>query len=58
MSYGDWKDKISDFKTKDVRGLSGNFFPGLKKFAMKIEKGGRPRFSGLLFFFHNVFFYI
>ena len=39
MSYDDWKDKISDFKTKDVRGLSGNFFPGLKKFAMKIEKG-------------------
>ena len=38
MSYDDWKDKISDFKTKDVRGLSGNFFPGLKKFAMKIEK--------------------
>jgi len=38
MSYDNWKDKISEFKVKDVRGLSGNFFPALKKLAMKIEK--------------------
>ncbi len=39
MPYDEWKEKITDFQTKDVRGLSGNFFSGLKKFAMKIEKG-------------------
>lgn len=39
MSYEDWKDKTSEFKVKDVRGLSGNFFPALKKLALKIEKG-------------------
>ena len=39
MSYEDWKDKTGEFKVKDVRGLSGNFFPALKKLAMKIEKG-------------------
>lgn len=38
MPFEDWKDKIDEFKVKDVRGLSGNFFPGLKKLAMKIPK--------------------
>ena len=31
MSFEDWKDKISNFRTIDVRGTVGNFFPGLKK---------------------------
>ncbi len=39
MSFEDWKDKKEEFKVKDVRGLSGNFFPGIKKLAMKIPKG-------------------
>ncbi len=39
MSYTDWKDKISSFKTIDVRGIQGNFFQGLKKQAMEIPKG-------------------
>lgn len=39
MSYVDWKDKISTFKKVDVRGVAGNFFPGLKKQAMQVEKG-------------------
>ncbi|MCR5584403.1 MAG: DUF2249 domain-containing protein, partial [Lachnospiraceae bacterium] len=39
MSYTDWKDKIKDFKTVDVRGIQGNFFPGLKKQAMELEVG-------------------
>ena len=39
MSYISWKDKISSFKTVDVRGIAGNFFPGLKKQAMEISEG-------------------
>lgn len=39
MSYEDWKDKKDEFKKIDVRGISKNFFPGLKKQAMKLEKG-------------------
>lgn len=39
MSYEDWKNKINDFKTIDVRGKTGNFFPALKKQAIKVEKG-------------------
>ena len=31
MSYSEWKDKVSEFKKIDVRGVAGNFFPGLKK---------------------------
>ena len=31
MSYADWKDKVSEFKKVDVRGVAGNFFQGLKK---------------------------
>ena len=30
MSYENWKDKTSGFEVVDVRGISGNFFPGLK----------------------------
>ena len=39
MSYTEWKDKTADFKTVDVRGVAGNFFPGLKKQAMQIPVG-------------------
>lgn len=39
MSYADWKDKVTRFKTVDVRGVVGNFFPGLKKQAMQIPAG-------------------
>lgn len=39
MSYSDWKDKINNFKKIDVRGVQGNFFPGLKKQAMALEEG-------------------
>ena len=40
MSYADWKDQISGFKTIDVRGIQGNFFQGLKKQAMALSAGG------------------
>jgi len=39
MSYTDWKDKVDTFKKVDVRGISGNFFPGLKKQAAQIPAG-------------------
>ena len=39
MSYADWKDKTTDFKKIDVRGIQGNFFQGLKKQAMKTPVG-------------------
>ena len=39
MAYADWKDKITGFKKVDVRGISGNFFPGLKKQAMEVAQG-------------------
>ena len=39
MSYADWKDKTAAFKTVDVRGIQGNFFPGLKKQAMGLSEG-------------------
>ena len=39
MSYSDWKDKTAEFKTVDVRGIQGNFFPGLKKQAMGLSVG-------------------
>ena len=39
MSDTEWKDKTADFKTVDVRGVAGNFFPGLKKQAMQIPVG-------------------
>jgi len=42
MSYTDWKDKTADFKKIDVRGVQGNFFPGLKHQAMQ-----RPAGSGM-----------
>ena len=34
MAYQEWKDKTSEFKKIDVRGVAGNFFPGLKKQAL------------------------
>lgn len=39
MSYTDWKDKTSDFKKIDVRGIQGNFFQGIKKRAINTEVG-------------------
>ena len=39
MSYTDWKDKTSDFKKIDVRGIKGNFFQGIKKHAINTEVG-------------------
>ena len=39
MSFADWKDKRSSFRKMDVRGVAGNFFPGLKKQAMELPVG-------------------
>lgn len=39
MSYTDWKEKVNTFKTVDVRGVAGNFFPGLKKQAAGLAEG-------------------
>lgn len=39
MSYAQWRDKVDTFKTIDVRGIQGNFFPGLKKQAMQLPAG-------------------
>ncbi|MCR4964125.1 MAG: DUF2249 domain-containing protein [Bacteroidales bacterium] len=39
MSYNEWKDKTASFKKVDVRGIQGNFFPGLKMQAIKMAAG-------------------
>ncbi len=39
MSYSDWNDKVQTFKTIDVRGIQGNFFPGVKKQAAAVAAG-------------------
>ncbi len=39
MSYSDWKDKTTEFKKIDVRGIQGNFFSGLKRQAEQISAG-------------------
>lgn len=39
MSYENWKEKTSEFKTIDVRNLQGNFFPGLQKQAKTAKVG-------------------
>ncbi len=39
MSYIDWKNKTASFKRIDVRGMQGNFFPGLKMQATKAAVG-------------------
>ena len=31
MSYTEWKDKTEGFRTIDVRGIQGNFFPGIEE---------------------------
>ena len=31
MGYENWNNKVNEFKVVDVRGVAGNFFPGLKK---------------------------
>ena len=40
MAYVDWQYKVSEFKTIDVRGIQGNFFPRLKKEAENMPIGG------------------
>ena len=30
MSYENWKDKTNEFEVVAVRGILGNFFPGLR----------------------------
>ncbi|WP_281679505.1 DUF2249 domain-containing protein [Synergistes jonesii] len=39
MSYANWEDKVKDFKTVDVRGIQGNFFPALKQQAASLPVG-------------------
>lgn len=39
MHYTDWKDKTKDFRRIDVRGIQGNFFPGLRAQAMGLPAG-------------------
>lgn len=39
MRFDDWKDKTDSFKKADVRGIQGNFFPGLKKQAENLKEG-------------------
>ena len=39
MAYMNWKDKVEGFKKVDVRGVVGNFFPGLKKQVSAIPEG-------------------
>lgn len=39
MAYSEWKAKTTEFKKIDVRGVAGNFFPGLKKQAMELSVG-------------------
>ena len=39
MAYTEWNKKTSEFKKIDVRGIAGNFFPGLKKQAMELPVG-------------------
>ncbi len=39
MSYSDWKNKVSEFTTMDVRNMQGNFFPAIKKQAEKTQCG-------------------
>lgn len=36
MAYREWKHKVSEFKKIDVRGVSGNFFQGIKHQAMDL----------------------
>lgn len=39
MNYEEWADKVKDFKVIDVRKITGNFFPGLKAQAEKMNVG-------------------
>lgn len=39
MAYLNWKDKVSEFKKIDVRGVAGNFFQGIKRQAMELSVG-------------------
>ena len=39
MCYSEWEERVSCFRTIDVRGIQGNFFQGIKNQAMKIPEG-------------------
>ena len=39
MSYENWKNRTDSFKRIDVRGIQGNFFPGLRKQAEALPEG-------------------
>ena len=39
MGYQEWEVKTPEFKKIDVRGIAGNFFPGLKKQALTLPVG-------------------
>lgn len=39
MGYQNWKEQRSAFQTIDVRGIAGNFFPGLKNRAQALPVG-------------------
>jgi len=39
MSYENWKAKIAEFKTVDVRHIQGNFFPVLQRQAKELKVG-------------------
>ncbi len=39
MQFQDWKDKVDTFQKIDVRGLSGNFFNGIKGKAQALQEG-------------------
>ncbi len=39
MAYSEWHDKTSEFKKIDVRGVTGNFFPGIKRQALELLVG-------------------
>lgn len=39
MQSCDWKDKLGEFETMDVRHIQGNFFPAIQKKAAALEVG-------------------
>lgn len=39
MSYENWKDRIENFESVDVRHMQGNFFPWLQKKAASVKSG-------------------
>ena len=43
MSYTEWKDKVSDFKKVDVRGVAGNFFQGIEEAEQIVTSQPEPQ---------------